>query len=643
MQLVRAHITNYRSVEDSGEFEIESDVTCLVGKNESGKTADLQALYRLNPVEEPAVFDEVIDFPSRLTRQRKQIPANEKIPAVTATFLLTEDEITTIETDLGAGALASPEITVTTGYRYYGGHTNDFRTGEAAIVRHLRSELDLALGGHPALANATAVADFLGALQAVDQPPVSVTSMIERISGWRDQRVDFYLIDKYLVPWLPKFVYFGDYDVMPGTVSIPDLIDRGAAGTLTIGEQALLSLLAEAGASPEEFLNPDKHERLVRELENTSNAITDEVFQFWSQNRELEVQLEILPVEPGATPPLDRAPILQIRVRNLRHRVSVPFDERSRGFVWFFSFLAYFTNREQTSDTDLILLLDEPGLSLHARAQEDLLRLIDERLALKHQVIYTTHSPFMVSARHLDRVRTVIDQDKVGTKVSADIFKADEDTAFPLLAAMGIELTQTLFVGENSLLLEGPSDLMYCDVLTEALALQGRVGLDPRWVKIPIGGSGKLSTFATLLGANKLNVAVVIDSSTKDAGAIKRLRENDQLNRRALVEISEFTSTADADIEDLFEPAFYLDLVNQAYTKDLATLIMPADLNPHDPRIVRQIETYFRDNGIAGGHFNHYRPAAVLLRQQATLIPKISAATLDKAQLLFKRLNELIK
>jgi predicted ATP-dependent endonuclease of OLD family len=202
--------------------------------------------------------------------------------------------------------------------------------------------------------------------------------------------------------------------------------------------------------------------------------------------------------------------------------VSVPFDERSRGFVWFFSFLAYFTNLEQASDSDLILLLDEPGLSLHARAQEDLLRLIDERLAPSHQVIYTTHSPFVVSAGHPDRVRTVIDQDKVGTKVSTDIFKADEDTAFPLLAAMGIELTQTLFVGQNKLLLEGPSDLIYCDVLTEALALQERVGLDPRWVKVPIGGAGKLSTFAALLGAHKLNVAVIVDSSAKDVGAIKR-------------------------------------------------------------------------------------------------------------------------
>jgi predicted ATP-dependent endonuclease of OLD family len=96
-----------------------------------------------------------------------------------------------------------------------------------------------------------------------------------------------------------------------------------------------------------------------------------------------------------------------------------------------------------------------PGLSLHGRAQKDLLKLIDQRLAPRHQVIYTSHSPFMIDPDHLERVRTVID--KVGTKVSPEIFKADEDTAAPLLTAMGIEMTQTLFIGEHTLLLEGPA------------------------------------------------------------------------------------------------------------------------------------------------------------------------------------------
>ncbi len=639
MKLVNAQVTYYRSVEDSEEFAVDPEITCLVGKNESGKTTVLQALYRLNPVEKVAL-DEVVDFPTKLTRRRRDWRPKQRIPVVTATFRYEPAELKAIEADLGPAALTSPEFTVTIGYRNTTktfGHHYD----EAAIVRHLVAGFDLPKAAAVPVNAAETIEDLLAALDGIEQPPADVTSLAERIRTWRNEDVGCYLIDKHTE--LPKFVYFGDYDVMPGKVSIPDLLNRKTAGTLTRGEQALLSLLNMAGVSPEDFQHTDRHERLIRELENTSNVISEEVFEYWSQNNDLEVDLKVLPVEEGAAAPLNQGPILQIRVRNQRHKVSVPFDDRSRGFVWFFSFLAYFTELEAEQDNDLILLLDEPGLSLHGRAQEDLLRLIDQRLADKHQVLYTTHSPFMVPPKHLDRVRTVVDQDQMGTRVSSDILKADSDTAFPLLAAMGIEMTQTLFLGENTLLIEGPSDLIYLDVLSDAAESAGRTGLDPIWVKTPIGGSGKLSTFATLLGANKLNVAVLIDSSTKDTQAVKRLRDNGQLGKNGLVEVSEFTANDDADIEDLLEPDFYLDLVNRAYQEDLPTPITTGDLNGHDPRIVRQVEAHFRQYNITGGRFNHYKPAAVLLREQATLLPQITPATLERSEQLFIRINGLVR
>ncbi len=639
MHLIRAQVTNYRSVEDSETFDIEDDVTCLVGKNESGKTTLLQALYRLKPVED-VKFDEVIDFPARKTKERKQLPEGQQVPVVQATFRFTEDEVAAIEEDLGPKALRNQEFTVTIGYR---DTTKLFNVpyNEAAIVDHLRSSLDLPAAATQALGAATTVRQLLDALDALPEPPSSATSLAGRIRGWRDSSLAKYIIDEYASPWMPTFVYFDDYDSMPGKVSLPDLIHRRESNQITRGERALLSLLDIAGVSPEEFNDSNEHERLIRELENSGNVISDEVFEYWSQNKELEVQLKTLAPESGAPAPFHQGPILQIRVFNRRHRASVPFDERSRGFVWFFSFLAYFNELEAAGTTDLILLLDEPGLSLHGRAQEDLLRLIDDRLAPKHQVLYTTHSPFMVDPEHLDRVRTVIDMERGGAKVSSEIFKADEDTAFPLLTAMGIEMTQTLFVGEHILLLEGPSDLIYLDVLTDVAEANGSTGLDPRWVKTPIGGSGKLSTFVTLLGANKLNVAVLVDSSTKDVGAVQRLRDNNQLARNGLVEISEFTGTGDADVEDLFDRDFYLELVNRAYALELGTPITTSELNANDPRMVRQIESVFKQRKIAT-RFNHYKPAAVLLREQAELVANIDAATIARADQLFNRLNALL-
>ncbi|MEU3950396.1 AAA family ATPase [Streptomyces sp. NPDC029526] len=639
MQLIKARITDYRSVEDSSTFDVEEDVTCFVGKNESGKTTLLQALFRLNPVE-PAAFDEVVDFPARKTRERKKLPAGKQIPVLRATFRFDDTERKTIEGELGSKALRSPEFDVVIGYRDDEA-TFELHYNEAAVVDHLRSALDLPAAATQAIGGACTIGELLDALDALDELPSEASALADRIRGWRDCDLGSYLIDEYAAPLMPKFVYFADYDTMPGKVSLPDLVRRRASGDLKRGERALLSLLDMAGVSPEDFQDSGQHERLIREMENAGNVISDEVFDYWSQNKELEVRLEVLTPETGAQPPFHEGPILQVRVFNSRHRASVPFDDRSRGFVWFFSFLAYFNELEDAGTTDLILLLDEPGLSLHGRAQADLLRLIDERLAPKHQVLYTTHSPFMVDPDHLQRVRTVIDMERGGAKVSSEIFKADEDTVFPLLTAMGIEMTQTLFVGEHVLLLEGPSDLIYLDVLTEIAEANGSTGLDPRWVKTPIGGSGKLSTFVTLLGANKLNVAVLVDSSTKDVGAIQRLRDNAQLARNGLVEISEFTSAADADVEDLFDRDFYLELVNRAYAAELTTPITAADLNAKDPRVVRQIEAEFKKRNIPA-RFNHYKPAAVLLREQATLTPLINPATIARADQLFTRLNSLI-
>lgn len=429
MRLISAHVTNYRSVEDSDEFAIEPDVTCLVGKNESGKTAVLQAVYRSNPVESAETFDEVIDFPARKTAQRKNWEPDEQVPVVKLTFKLTDQEVTVIEADLGTDALASHTVTVTTGYRDTA-KSFALETHELTIVEHLRKMLDIALGTYPAVAEATTIEDLYQALTEIKEPPGSVVSLKKKIEAWPDRDVNWHIVDTYLEPALPRFLYFDDYDTMPGKVSIPDLIRRGKDGDLKRGERALLSLLNMARVRPEDFQSADQHERLIRELENSGNVISDEVFEYWSQNDQLQVELKVLEPETGAQPPLDEGPILQVRVRNLRHRVSVPFDERSRGFVWFFSFLAYF-NELEGADGNLILLLDEPGLSLHGRAQEDLLKLIDQRLAPNHQVIYTSHSPFMIAPDHLKRVRTVIDKDRVGTKVSAEIFKADEDTAAP--------------------------------------------------------------------------------------------------------------------------------------------------------------------------------------------------------------------
>ena len=68
MRLIEASVRRYRSIEEATSFRVEADVTCLVGKNESGKTATLQALYKSRPIA-TSKFDDGLDYPSHLARE----------------------------------------------------------------------------------------------------------------------------------------------------------------------------------------------------------------------------------------------------------------------------------------------------------------------------------------------------------------------------------------------------------------------------------------------------------------------------------------------------------------------------------------------------------------------------------------------
>lgn len=633
MKLIEASIRRYRSIEDGSTFAIEEDVTSLVGKNESGKSAVLQALYKSHPVAPGVKLDAVLDFPTTRARERR---SGEKLASTVLKYRLEDEDIEAVEAVLGAGCFASPVVAITHGYNYA---TTEWELDidQEAVAAHLRTGIDLPADEKNLLLATKSVSSVAEVLTKVETPSAAVTATLIKIKGWRDSRPSLAAID-ILSPRRPKFVYFDDYDTMPGTVSIPDLIAKRDSGKLSRSEQAVVSLLELADVELEAFMTPESHEHLVRDSENASNSISEEVFEYWSQNKNLAVKINLIDkVEAKAIPPLNLPPLLQIRVENQRHRVTVPFDERSRGFVWFFSFLAYFSQLEEQSEQPLVLLLDEPGINLHASAQADLLRFIDERLAPKHQVIFSTHSPFMINPHSLERVRTVIDRDNIGTVISSDIMLADTETAFPLHAAIGVDLAQTLFVAPNTLVVEGPSDIVYLEVLSQALVQEGRTGLDERWAVAPIGGISKLPAFVTLLGANRLNIAVLADSALTDDDAIRRLRAAGKLADAGVVLINEIVGSTEADVEDIFEVGFYLKLVNGAYSGQLNGNDLRVGDLPAGDRVTKRISSVFASRGVNNGKLNHYSPAKYLLGNAGRL--KLSSTTLDRAETLMKRIN----
>jgi hypothetical protein len=602
----------------------------------------LQALEKLNPVETAhAAFNYVYDYPtSRYTAYKRK---HEKDPdtVIEAEFEITAEEARRIALLFGADAVKQKTVRVTKNYANTRNWYVDVDT--AAVVKHLASKLTGASDAlKAAAAAATTIEELMAAIAAHGAETESATALTTRINGWPDKSA-WQGVVRCLI--LPRFFYFDDYSVMRGMVSLDDLIRRvDDGGEIEDSEKPFLALLDLIGVSPEEMRDETDIESLTRELEGASVAITDEMFEFWRQNDSLTVNFVRQPADPNAPAPLNTGKILAVRIYNPNHRASVPFDQRSKGFVWFFSFLVSFQQIKNDERTT-ILLLDEPALSLHALAQGDFLRFAEERLAPAHQVIYSTHSPFMIDPSRLDRVRTVTDLGREkGTVVSDEVFRTDADTVFPLQAALGYELAQTLFVGKHNLCVEGTSDLIYLDILSEQVIAAGGEGLDDRWTIVPVGGADKLSTFVTLLGGNQLDVVALMDVANKDHQRVNNLLANGHLMKNGLVQINEFTRDSEADIEDLFTPAFYLKLANGAYKDKLGgKAITLKGLGAGNPRITKRIEAYFKAEGVNNGVFKHQPPATYLLREQSKLVSGLDADTIARATAMFARVNKLIE
>ena len=203
-------------------------------------------------------------------------------------------------------------------------------------------------------------------------------------------------------------MYFDEYYQMTGHENIDTLRKRVDDEDLRPSDHPMLGLIRLARLELDDLLDPDSTISLRNKLEGASNHLTKQVLRYWSQNRHLRMLFDVRPARPGDPLGMQSGTNIWGLVQDTRHHVSTELGSRSRGFVWFFSFLAWYSDVKRDGE-NVILLLDEPGLTLHAKAQHDLLRYFETELKPDHQLIYSTHSPFMVDAAHFDRVRIVQD------------------------------------------------------------------------------------------------------------------------------------------------------------------------------------------------------------------------------------------
>lgn len=654
MKLIRVRVQNYRSVEDSEEFEI-GDLTCLVGKNEAGKTALLSAMRGLKP-SQPFEFDETIDYPRRFSTRFDDRHPDGTAEVIRTWWRLEDADKAAVEKRLGTGVLKGDTFQSHFGFRY----DNDSRMWEievdhAKALENLVSKHALDATERNALHGVHDGPGADKALSGLAERTTKQEALLQEIKNCRNSKFDLAVID-VLSARQPKFFFTSHFERMSGMVSIQKLQQDKQNNTVSVGDKIFLAFLEYAGTTLEELLDADRREALKATCEAASNEITEEIFQFWSQNNALEVVIEIDNGKPKDPAPFNTGMVADIRIKNTNHKATLPLSERSAGFVWFFSFLAQFKQLKKTAGNgNAVILLDEPGLTLHGKAQGDLLRYIVERLLPDHQVIFTTHSPFMVPMDRLADVRIVEDviiekpgkrPEVKGTKVRSDVLEVNDDTLFPLQGALGYEVTQSLFIGANTWLVEGPSDILYLQVLSQALTKRHREGLNPKWTLCPSGGIDKIAPFVRLFGGNRINMAVLSDIANGDKTKVENLKKADILKAGHFFTCADFTGQTEADVEDLFEADLFVEMLNGAYRPPTANLVTTTNLmaaNP-TPRIVKKAETLFKLMPASVVEFDHFCASRWLLENPSVLdvdTPAVNA-TLDRFETVFKAFNALL-
>ena len=548
MKLIKARVTNFRAVEDSGEFDIDN-LTCLVGKNEAGKTALLHALYGLNPLYYDFRYDRARDYPRRhLTRYKERHP--DEADVVVSTWLLEEQDIAAIDEKFGRDVLVSPEVKIT---KKYGAITTwDIKYDERVFLMNAYAAYGFSPEEIADLSAYDEVGEVYRHLTGRERRSEAQQNLLAYISNMKQHSLGLAIIETLR---LPRFFYASHYDRMSGKISLNKLKQDIANNTVSIGDQIFLNFLHHARISLENLATIKEYEALKVQLERASSDITNEIFEFWSQSSNLQIQLDVNEGRKEDPAPYDSGIVFTVRIYNSEHKCSTTLSERSAGFIWFFSFLSQFKQLQGCSEK-IILLLDEPGLTLHGQAQSDLLRYLRDKLESRHQVIYSTHSPFLIPPDNLATVRIVEDVRKredgkvqvLGTKVSNDIMSMDESTILPLQAHLGYEITRSLFIGKHTLFVESPAEIVYLNLFSAILKRKNRACLDDAWAICPAGGISEFSSFASLFGGNRANVAVLCSYDYTNKAEIEKLNAHSLFESTQIFPVCDFMTAEEDEV-----------------------------------------------------------------------------------------------
>ena len=586
MRLKSVRVQNFRSIRDTGTFDVEGEKAIFVGPNEAGKSAVLQAIQQLNPPKGTKGFDALRDYPRALYNDittGKVIPKDVNV--VEGIFSLSDSDKNAIpEAFRGCSYKFTKYLDNSETHGLVGApDTPRFKDIKADLLRlekHIVSQIGEDVGS---------TSKFKDALAEV-------------IGGWNDEKIITVENCKNLKPWLeesitlieedntkeesrlakinsklqlltdrtetqnilygrrPVFVLYSNYFRVRPNIFLDKLADRTENNSLDdeaydYGNNCLLKLLGFTARELSDLgkVQSDEDEDSVRtrldtrdaQLNSASYRLTEEIRKIWNPNiQNQEANKIVIKADQQ---------YLKVSVED-SIGVQIELDQRSEGFQWLVSFFVVFFAEAQDSNVNAVLLLDEPGLNLHALKQREFRHTIS-RLSKKNQTIYTTHSPFLVGSDELDMVRVVEMTDRtVGTKLHTRITASDPAALLPLQEALGYDLAQSLFTQRKNLVLEGLTDYWYIAAAADMLRADEIANLDETISLIPANTAGKVVYYATILHAQNLKVAALLDSDNAGNQAANQETLVHTLGNKKILRTADFLKSpiTKSEIEDLF-------------------------------------------------------------------------------------------
>lgn len=397
MKLKLFRVQNFRSFVDSGWINCQ-DITAVAGVNEAGKSNLLKALWKLKPAFQA---DNKILHSDLPKDKFDELMDAEELPVfITAKFKLEAKDLSLLKKYFPT---IKPFDTVT-------------------------------------------VKRTLSGKYIVEVPVTVPTDKAQKLHD-------------FIIKIMPGFIYYSNYGNLDSNIYLPQMLSsfnqRGVNALTPSKKRTIKLLLLYVGITPE-MLKEDlpllfseskldkltaaqlfeltrKKEEYQKLFDEAGERLSQEFSEMWRQG---DYKFEF--VFEGDS--------LKIYVTDSTGN-RAPLEERSVGMQWFLSFFLVFSMESKLFYTNTILLLDESGMTLHGLAQQDLVHFM-EQLAEKNQIVYTTHSSFMIPTEHLNRAKVVY-KDKLGHSVVSDDLKLNKEqtnkaSLLPVKSAVGIEVSKSI-------------------------------------------------------------------------------------------------------------------------------------------------------------------------------------------------------